>query len=69
VNLRARLDRLEASTPEGRAVIVWRELGETAEQALVRHFGPGPRPANTVVIGWSDTADTATPGPALGGEP
>lgn len=70
MNLRARLDRLEASTPEGQAVLVWRELGETHEQALARHFGDAPRPANAVVIGWAETADDATPDPSRpGGEP
>lgn len=71
MNLRHRLDRLEASTPEGQAVLVWRELGETHEQALSRHFGDAPRRANAVVIGWAETADAATPDPASrpGGEP
>lgn len=64
MNLRARLDRLEASTPEGRAVMVWRELGETPERALARHFGDAPRPANVVVIGWAETDAASTPDPS-----
>lgn len=64
MNLKARLDRLEANAPDGRAAVVWREMDETDEQALVRHFGDAPRPLNLMVAGWSDDPTTATPDPS-----
>jgi hypothetical protein len=49
-----RLDRLDALTAEdsGRTHYIWREIGETAEQAIERASLQGHRVA---VIGWLDS--------------
>ena len=52
----ARIEGL-AQQSDGRPVYVWRNCGETEEQALDRHYAdrPGDRAArSTYVFGWRD---------------
>jgi hypothetical protein len=48
-----RLGALEAADGERDAAFVWREQGETAEQAVARHFPQGvPAGTEVMVVGW-----------------
>ena len=41
-----------AQRSDGRPVYVWRDRGETAEQALERHYAD--RPGDRAAFGWRD---------------
>jgi hypothetical protein len=54
-DIRRRLHRLEALTQDtGRSHYIWRDMGETAEQAIERTGMQGRR---VVVIGWNDEGE------------
>ena len=54
-NVARRLDRLEALTQNtGRSHYIWREMGETIEQAIER---TGMQGRQVVVIGWNDEGE------------
>jgi hypothetical protein len=53
-----RLDKLEAANDSGAPVFLWREMGETAQQALKRHAASGRvfDPERVVFVSWQETA-------------
>lgn len=52
----SRVARLEARTASGERAVVWRQRGETAEQASERHVAqfPETRGFDFLVIGWQE---------------
>ena len=63
--LSARIEALVSTNEDGRMVFVWRNRGETNEQALERHYQcrPNDREAHhTVIISWTWTVDDSTAG-------
>jgi hypothetical protein len=60
--LSARIEALVSTNDDGRAVFVWRNLGETDEQALERHYQcrrNDRRARHTVIISWTEDDSTA----------
>lgn len=58
--LESRIRRLEPKGEEADlrgATVVWRERGQSEEEALEVRFGPEPRPAKIVFIGWLPCVD------------
>jgi hypothetical protein len=54
-NIGRRLDLLEALTQDtGRSHYIWREMGETVEQAIER---TGMQGRHVMVIGWNDDGE------------
>jgi len=58
-NLSDRVARLETAAGEAVAVIVWRETGETADEAVARYRleNPAERERPIMVIGWLSPED------------
>jgi len=54
-----RITRLETAVEATEAVLVWRQIGETAEEAVARYRRekPGERERPITVIGWLDSAE------------
>ena len=51
-NLNTRLDRIaESMAPEQKPIIVWRNMGETTEQALARRGISKPVSGKVIVVG------------------
>ena len=65
-SLNNRLEKLEKKTGQREYAIVWRELDETTENALERHYREHPEHKDesrfdVQVIGWAkDPADSCT---------
>ena len=59
-NLERRLSRLEVTqgAKERRQVVIWREVGQTAEQAIAAEFPLGvPDHVDPVIVSWQKTAE------------
>ena len=54
-SLDRRVSRLEVQASAGAAIYVWREPGQTAEEAIAAKY-PGvlPRGSRLMVIGWME---------------
>jgi hypothetical protein len=47
--------RLEEEVPSRRQVVVWREQGQTAEQAIAAWFPDGvPADVDPITVGWME---------------
>ncbi len=54
--LERRLGKIERQNGRCRTAYAWRELGETADQAVERHLAARPEDmaAELVVVGWQE---------------
>jgi hypothetical protein len=66
--LERRLAALEAETVDRGAAYVWRNLGQTAEQAIAAEFPKGaPLGVAVTVIGWLESGSVSESAQAHGG--
>ena len=57
-NIERRIERLEHAVPAATQAYVWRDAGQTADEAIVLRFPDGvPAGAEATVYSWLDSAN------------
>lgn len=63
MSIASRLDKLEAANNDNAVLPIWRDLTETAEQAIARWRAEHPEKgdpdklgARVIIVGWADPA-------------